>query len=170
MPRRIKRGNKNELYGVNVFTEAIDSVEPDVVFIYNDLIVCSRLMVKLEEYYKTKTKNFKLFIYLDLVYEYERIELLELIIRNVDKLFVFTDFWKEHLIKMFPKLENVYTFYHGINTDKLSIEDYYSSRMICNIGKDDFVILNTNRNTYRKANDISITAFLKFLKKERISK
>ena len=35
---------------------------------------------------------------------------------------------------------------------------------MCGIGHDNFVILNTNRNSYRKATDITIRAFLKFFK------
>ena len=37
-----KLGN-NELFGVNVFTTFIDSVKPDIIFIYNDMVVVSRL-------------------------------------------------------------------------------------------------------------------------------
>ena len=164
-----KIGNNTELYGVNVFTSFIDKEKPDIVLIYNDIIVTSRLYLEIIKYLEFNKKFFKLFSYIDLVYEYERIELLELLYKNSDKIFVFTDFWKKHLkniFKDFSEIKDIHVFYHGINSETLKIVDKKESKEICGISKDDFVFLNTNRNTYRKANDLTISAFLIFLKKK----
>jgi glycosyltransferase involved in cell wall biosynthesis len=163
------KNNVNDAFGISVFTKFVDLIKPDIIFLYNDIIVISRLLLQIQEYLKTNEKKFKLYLYLDLVYQYERIELIEFVSFMADKIFVFSEFWKEHLNYLLPKYNNVYIFYHGVDNDTFySIDDIEETRKQLKFNKEDFLILNTNRNTYRKANDITITAFLLFLVKKGV--
>ena len=154
-----------DLYGTNIFIDTLTSVNPNLVFFYNDIIVISRLMNKLVEYHKTHSKRYKYYTYLDLVYDYERPEFLNHVIRNSDKMILFTDYWRDHLVSMkFPK-EKMSVLYHTY--DKVFLKDVVDTaeaKRKLGVPADSFIILNANRNTYRKAIDITIAAFLMFLK------
>ena len=69
-----KLGN-NELYGVNSICDQIEKIQPDILFLYNDIIVISRIFNNFIE--KKIEKNFKIYTYLDLVYPYEKINLIK---------------------------------------------------------------------------------------------
>lgn len=163
-----KLGN-DELYGVNVFTSFIDKIKPDIIFIYNDMVVIRRLFNELIKYYEKNTKTAKIYTYLDIVYEYQRFDMLNHIFNMSDKVFVFSDFWKAHLSDIMVKNDKIEVLYHGIEKEVFKKEDKLLSKKQCGLPEDSFVILNTNRNTYRKANDITISSFLKFLKLTRMN-
>jgi len=59
-----KKIGTDELYGVNCICNFINSIQPDLLFLYNDIIVISRIFNNLIE--KKITKNFKICTYLDL--------------------------------------------------------------------------------------------------------
>ena len=71
-----KDDGTDELYGVNVICKYIKKINPDVVFMYNDLIVSCRILNNFIKYNIVKT--FRLYIYLDLVYKYEKIEIINI--------------------------------------------------------------------------------------------
>jgi hypothetical protein len=70
-----KKIGSNEIYGVNTICNFIDSIQPDILFLYNDIIVISRIFNNIIE--KKIKKNFKTFTYLDLVYPFEKINLVK---------------------------------------------------------------------------------------------
>jgi glycosyltransferase involved in cell wall biosynthesis len=157
-----KLGNDDELYGVNVICDQIINIKPDMVFIYNDIIVISRVF---NNFIKNKIeKNFKLFIYLDLVYKYEKINLIKHIDIFSDCIFVFSENWKKNLIEMGIKEDKIEILYHGIDKKIFIQMDKKIARKELNLDQDDFIILNTNRNNYRKCIDKTVDAFIKFLK------
>jgi glycosyltransferase involved in cell wall biosynthesis len=158
-----RKEGSTEMYGVDIMTETIANVKPDIVFIYNDIIVINRI---LNEFINTKLdKTFKLYLYLDLVYEYERWNLFTNIISWVDRIFVFSECWSRNLIKMGVKEEQLRILPHGIDTTFFYPTDTLAAKQVYGFQPDDFVVLNTNRNAYRKALDITIEAFAKFLKR-----
>ena len=156
-----KKGS-NELYGVNVICDLIEEIKPDLLFIYNDIIVISRIFNNFIE--KNIKRDFKVFTYLDLVYDYEKIELIEHVNKFSDLILVFSDCWKNNLISMGISEDKIYILPHGIDTKKFYPIDKILSREQFGFNKDDFIILNTNRNNYRKSIDKTIDAFIKFLK------
>ncbi len=42
----------DKLYGLNVFTTFINKIKLDIIFIYNDMVVISRLFNELIKYYE----------------------------------------------------------------------------------------------------------------------
>lgn len=163
-----KMMGNNEIYGVNVICEYIIKINPDVVFIYNDVIIISRIFNNFLKY--NVIKKFKLYVYLDLVYKYEKIDLINHINKFTDMIFVFSDCWKQNLIEMGIDKNKIDIIYHGIDSKKFYTIDKNIAREKFNFLKDDFIILNTNRNSYRKCIDKTIEAFLKFLKLKNLNK
>jgi glycosyltransferase involved in cell wall biosynthesis len=156
-----KKGN-DELYGVNVICDKIIDIKPDIVFIYNDIIVVSRI---LNNFINNQIKkNFKLCVYLDLVYNFEKINLINHVDKFADCIFVFEECWKKNLIKVGINEDKIYILPHGIDNKIFKQIDKLIAREKLNLGKDDFIFLNSNRNNYRKCIDKTIDAFIKFLK------
>lgn len=162
--------NITEDWGVQLIEDVMLEIKPDIFLIYNDLIVTCRLFNSLLDYRQKYSHITKFVSYIDLVYPFEKIEYLKHLDNNTDLIYVFSDCWKENLIKVGINPEKIRIFYHGIEDKFISLSPSDISRKHLQIDKDDFVILNTNRNCYRKAIDITISAFLKFLKDENMNK
>lgn len=62
----------------------------------------------------------------------------------------------------------IYILPHGLDIDKFYLKDTKSCKEIFGFKEDDFIILNTNRNNYRKCIDKTIDAFIQFLKNKKL--
>jgi glycosyltransferase involved in cell wall biosynthesis len=163
-----QKNGSNELYGVNVICDYVISVKPDIVFIYNDIIVISRILNNFKD--RKVPKTFGLYIYLDLVYSYEKIKLVKHVDSYADLIIVFSDYWKDNLIEMNINPDKIKILPHGFDSDKFFYVEKSEARKSFNINPEDFVILNTNRNSYRKNIDKTIDAFIQFLKVKGLDK
>ena len=153
-----------ELYGVDIICDKVREIKPDLVFLYNDVIVINRI---LNEFINTRVeKTFKLCIYLDLVYEYQHLPYFQNIEAWADLILVFSDCWKRNLITIGLPAEKIAILPHGFDAELFQPLDNLKSKEMMGFAPDDFLVLNTNRNSYRKAHDITIEAFLRFLKKQ----
>ena len=158
----------SELYGVDIIDRVMREIKPDIFIIYNDIIVTSRLLNALLQY-RQEFKDVTRFVsYVDLVYPFEKLRYIRHIDRNVDYFFAFSDFWKKNLIDMGVRADKVGIFYHGFDKHKFQIIPSEVAKEHFGFSTDDFIILNTNRNTYRKAHDISMKAFLELLRREKM--
>lgn len=157
-----KKLNSNELYGVNTICDFVLKINPDIVFLYNDLIVISRIFNNFHDV--GIVKNFKIITYLDLVYPYEKIRLINHINSYSDAILVFSDYWKNNLISMGIDENKIGILYHGFDDENFFEIENSDAKKYFNFEPDDFLILNTNRNSYRKAIDKTIDAFIKFLR------
>tara|TARA_R110002074_G_scaffold876_10_gene5377 strand:- start:1393 stop:2550 length:1158 start_codon:yes stop_codon:yes gene_type:complete len=162
IPRKIDPRIKvipDDLFAVDTILEHIDEVKPDYVMVYNDVIVCSNYCKKFKS---LEHKNFKIFMYLDLTYEHQNWVLD--IAETCDLLICFHKTWMKHVIDM------------GVDPEKVTYLDHppiqISKQIHTNIFKfkeDDFVILNLNRNSYRKMLDITLDGFIRFFKQNGCS-
>jgi D-inositol-3-phosphate glycosyltransferase len=155
----VVKENKNDPYGFELIKQTLLDVKPDVFFIYNDVVVICNILNQIVSIEKT----FKLITYLDLVFDYERYNYIDYINSRVDRILVFSDHWKKNLININVSDEKIYVLPHGIDDCFVPIDKQECRRQL-SLSQDDFIILNTNRNSYRKALDITIKAFLVFLK------
>jgi D-inositol-3-phosphate glycosyltransferase len=158
----------SELYGVDIIERFMNEIKPDVLFIYNDIVVISRIFNALLEYKKTNT-YYKTVVYLDLVYDYERFDMVQHVDRNTDMIFVFTQHWKDNLVSMKVNKDKIKVMPHGINTEQITLVSKQEARFKLGLNQEDFIFLNTNRNSYRKSLDITISAFLRLLKKHSLA-
>jgi glycosyltransferase involved in cell wall biosynthesis len=155
-----KKIDSKEIYGTDIINNFIELIKPDILFLYNDLIVISRLFNEINKI----NYNCKKYVYLDLVYDFEKYELIKFIEKNCDLLFVFSNFWKQNLIEMGVNRDKIHILSHGFDNQTFFEIDKIAAKKFFGFNKDDFIILNSNRNSYRKCLDITIFAFLRFLK------
>jgi glycosyltransferase involved in cell wall biosynthesis len=160
-----RRGHEDELYGVNVLLETLLQLKPQMLFIYNDIIVTSRLINVIIDYRKKYVQKFLVYCYVDLVYDYEKPLYINHILNNSHFIFTFSEHWKKNLLSMGGDPNKIDVLYHGFNKDIFSILDKYELRKESGLKQDDFLILNLNRNSYRKAQDITVRAYLILMKK-----
>jgi glycosyltransferase involved in cell wall biosynthesis len=159
-----KKRGLNDAFGVEIIEETINQINPDIIIIYNDIIVtCNHLNVLNNLRYE-KGYNFKVMSYLDLVYEYEKPLYIDFVNRHVDFICVFSECWKNNLIKMGIKENKIEVIPHGLNENVVKL-DKSKCREELGLNEKDFIILNANRNSYRKATYLTVSSFVKFLKK-----
>jgi len=152
-------------FGFNCFKEYVETVNPDIVMIYNDPIVVNQFLSAVKDLEKT----FKLWVYLDQVYEGSDMGLLRNIENSADRVICFTDSWRDHLKSrlntsniLFDVLE------HGVDPlvfKRLSDVERLNARKSLNIPTDALVFLNMNRNSQRKRLDLTVMGFVRLLKK-----
>jgi glycosyltransferase involved in cell wall biosynthesis len=150
-------------FGFNVFRKYIEEVKPHIVLIYNDIGIIRNFIVQLQGI----QKNFLIAIYYDQVYEFTRQPFIQFMNQTIDKIFFFTEYWKQYGISQGISNSNGIIM-HGINPEMfypLSDETRRLRREMLGFKPDDFVILNINRNTKRKRYDLLVTAFAEFVKR-----
>jgi glycosyltransferase involved in cell wall biosynthesis len=152
-----------ENFGTTIICDVVEEIKPDMIFIYNDIIVTCRLFNSLQDYKKKFGKTYKMIVYIDLVYKFEKPLYIEYLKNEADFIFVFSDVWKSHLVDDFKfDQKKIEVLYHGFNQSIFFKVDKHEARKKLGIKLEDFIVLNTNRNTYRKGWDISISSFLQF--------
>lgn len=117
-------------------------------------------------------RRYKLITYLDLVYDFQDAALLNIVHSNSDKVLVFSEHWKENLAASLDipavagnsSYDKIEVLHHGFDESVFKRLDKTECRRKLGLGEEDFIVLNSNRNSYRKALDISTVAFLHFLR------
>lgn len=150
---------KNEKFGDDVLEEIITkTVKPDVVILYNDVIVGSRFVNKMLSF----EKNFKFIMYIDLTYKWQRF--IDHIMKKVDMFVCFHKTWMNHMIEMGVPAHRVTYLEHPVDKH-FTVTDITEAKEFWKFNKDDFVVLNMNRNSYRKCLDITMDGFIQFWKR-----
>jgi glycosyltransferase involved in cell wall biosynthesis len=150
-------------YGDDLIMTKIQEIQPDIVFLYNDIMVLSRMINQIN---LIPSRNFKVFTYIDLVYPFENQQLIYFIHQTTDKFFVFSNCWKKHLeIDYSIPSEKIFILKHGLDISRIYPMDKEKARSYFGFHPDDIIFLNLNRNTHRKAIDITIRSFLSLLKR-----
>jgi len=142
-------------FGDKVIVSNFEKEKPDILFLYNDLPVTFAILNMIPQ------GNYKVVLYIDLVYPWEDVNQLDYLRMRSDACFVFLDCWKNHLVNDLGWDDNkVHVFKLGVDT----IPEIKGAKDQLGFEVDDFIILNLNRNSYRKQWSTTITAFLEFLK------
>ena len=152
---------KNKGFGEKIVVDYIQKVDPDIVIIYNDLVVINSLI---EQIKTIQHRRFKLIPYIDIVYKNEK----NALIKNIDKLcdggIMFTKYW-ENVIKYQGFTKKTYILEHGFNKDNFYPIPKKLCRKFFNMKESDFVVVNLNRNQPRKRWDICLMSYIKFVSK-----
>ena len=154
---------KEEGFGFNKINEYIDIVNPDIVMIYNDPLVIYRFLETMK--HNRASCPYKLWIYLDQVYDGIAQPLMDKIRDHADKVFCFTDTWKDKLLQYgeFPSTGILEHAVDGNTFNKLSPEVRAAVRKNLGIPENAIVFLNANRNSQRKRLDLTIAGFAKLI-------
>ena len=161
----IQNSPSKDAYGVDLIVDAINDIRPDIVMIYNDILVISRILSKINTIDRTLIK-FKVYTYIDLVYKFENTNIILSIDKSTDRFFVFSECWLKNMIDIGVSESKIFVLKHCLDTKNIYRVDVNNARRILGIHEEDFIILNINRNTHRKAIDITVSSFLRFLKRQ----
>lgn len=152
-------------FGFNKFKEYVDTVNPDIIMIYNDPIVVNQFMQQIKDVPKT----WKLWVYLDQVYKGADMGLLRNIENGSDRILCFTEDWKKYLMTRLttPNIK-IDVLEHGVDPlvfKPLSDGERAGIRKNLNLKPGDKVFLNMNRNSQRKRLDLTIMGFARLLQR-----
>jgi hypothetical protein len=154
---------KEEGFGFNKIHEYLEMVNPDVVMIYNDPLIIHRFIESMK--YEKGVTPYKLWLYVDQVYQGIAPPLIESLNKNADKIYLFTNYWKK-VYEGYGESPALSVIEHAVDTTMFSrIPRSARSMVRQNMGLPDNAILfiNTNRNTQRKRHDLSIMAFVRLI-------
>ena len=147
-------------FGYGQLSDYIRRTEPNVVMIYNDLSVVSRFLDEIRK--SGIPRTFKLWVYCDQVYNTQLQPYLDVLNRDADLIFAFSNGWKKCLKEQgINRPIDVIT--HGFDKEKFFPIPKDLVRKQLGLPNDRFIILNLNRNQPRKRYDILIMAFVELV-------
>jgi glycosyltransferase involved in cell wall biosynthesis len=154
---------QEEGFGFNKIHEYLEMVNPDVVMIYNDPLIIYKFIDAMK--YDKATSSYKLWVYLDQVYEGIAPPLIEKINACVERVFCFTQEWAE-VYKKYGDGPTVSVLEHAVDLSvfaPISAQVRNDVRAKMNIPSNGILMLNANRNSQRKRLDLTIMGFVRFL-------
>ena len=151
---------KEEGFGFNKIHEYLDMVNPDVVMIYNDPLIIHRFIEAMK--YEKGVSPYKLWLYVDQVYEGIAPPLIESMNKNAEHIYLFTNHWKNIYDKyaIFPDLRVIENAVDTTLFSKLPTQARLAIRQNIGIPQNGILIVNANRNTQRKRHDLAVMAFV----------
>jgi glycosyltransferase involved in cell wall biosynthesis len=149
--------------GIDYIGSILSIEKPDVLFIYNNPVMAKKIMEAIPLQYIPPTK----YLYLDILYPWQSVSLYDFIKKcNFDHIFVFLEYWKNHLINDFGFSEtSISVLPQTIDFDMIKYVSPEEAKKQIGIKPTDYLIVNMNRNAWRKGWNITISAFLEFLKR-----
>ena len=154
---------KEEGFGFNKIHEYVEMVNPDVVMIYNDPLIVMRFIESMK--HERGKSSYKLWIYLDQVYEGIAQPLIETIRDHSDRIYCFSELWKKKFAEYGP-FPDVRVLEHAVDPTVFSCmasASVASVRTNLNIPSDAILFLNANRNSQRKRLDLTLGGFARLL-------
>jgi glycosyltransferase involved in cell wall biosynthesis len=154
---------KEEGFGFNKIHEYLDMVNPDVVMIYNDPITICRFIESMK--YEPGKSPYRLWIYLDQVYEGVAPQIIDILRRSAERIYCFTEFWKQVFLNYGPA-PDVRILEHAVDSSTFSslpADARHAIRKSVNLPNDAIVLLNANRNSQRKRLDLTVQGFVRAL-------
>ena len=149
-------------FGFSQLPEIIRKKQPNIVMIYNDMSVVAKF---LEEIRKSGIpRNFKVWVYCDQVYTTQLQGYLDILNRDADIVFAFTNYWKKCL-KDQGITRPLDIILHGFDSNQFFPMPKELARKQVGIPNDIFLFLNLNRNQPRKRYDLLIMAFVELVVK-----
>ena len=150
-------------FGFQALVEQIKKKSPHVVMIYNDMAVVSKF---LEEIRKTGfiPRSFKVWVYCDQVYDCQHQAMIDILNRDSDRVFTFTNYWKKQL-KEQGVTRPISILGHGFDPTTFFTVPKDLARKSLKLPEDAFIIMSLNRNQPRKRYDIMLMAFVELLAK-----
>jgi glycosyltransferase involved in cell wall biosynthesis len=154
---------KEEGFGFNKIHEYVEMVGPDVVMIYNDPLIVMRFIESMK--HQRGKSSYKLWVYLDQVYEGIAQPLIETIRDHSDRIYCFSELWKKKFLEYGP-FPDVRVLEHAVDPTVFSCmpaSSVASVRTNLNVPSDAILFLNANRNSQRKRLDLTLGGFARLL-------
>jgi len=148
-------------FGYSLLPDVIRKKQPSVVMIYNDLSVVAQFLEAIRK--SGIPRTFKIWVYCDQVYTSQLQAYIDILNRDADRVFAFTDAWKTCL-KDQGVNRPIDVLKHGFDTSLTKVSKT-AARKAVSLPEDIFMFLNVNRNQPRKRYDILIMAFVELVVK-----
>jgi len=158
---------KEDGFGFNKIHEYLEMVGPDVVMIYNDPLVVHKFVESMK--HEKGKSPYKLWVYLDQVYNGIAPQLIDKINEHADRVYAFTQQWKDTYLK-YGHHPDVRVLEHAVDPTMFSVlpkDARYSIRSKMNIPQEAIVFFNANRNSQRKRLDLTVMGFVRLLALDR---
>jgi glycosyltransferase involved in cell wall biosynthesis len=143
-------------------SSTIMTEKPDVVFIYNDLSIVCAYIESIRKAIDVRT--FKIWTYLDITSHGLPSTMIDIINRDVDRVFSFTKGWKDSL-KTQGIIRPVDVMPHGVDSKMFRPIPRDVARQTLGLPKDVFLFTSMNKNIPRKRLDLLIMSFVKLMVK-----
>jgi glycosyltransferase involved in cell wall biosynthesis len=154
---------KEEGFGFNKIAEYLEMVSPDVVMIYNDPVTVCRFLEAMK--YNPTTSPYRLWTYLDQVYEGASPQLITAIRTASERVYCFSDVWKRVFLEYGPA-PDVRVLEHAVDPTMITAmpaDARHAIRTSINLPPNAVVLLNANRNSQRKRLDLTLQGFVRAL-------
>lgn len=156
---------KEEGFGFNKIHEYLDMVNPDVVMIYNDPLIIYRFLEAMK--HNRASSTYKLWLYVDQVYEGIAPPLVEKMNEHADRIYCFSETWKK-VYEAHGQSPDLEVLGHSVDTSvfsRLPSDVVLKQRASMGIPHNAIVFLNANRNSQRKRLDLTIGGFVRLMVK-----
>lgn len=154
---------KEEGFGFNKIHEYVEMVGPDVVMIYNDPLIIMRFIDSMK--HERGKSSYKLWIYLDQVYEGIAQQLIETIRDHSDRIYCFSEVWKKKFLE-YGAFPDVRVMEHAVDPTVFSCMPSASVATVrtnLSVPSDGILFLNANRNSQRKRLDLTLGGFARLI-------
>jgi glycosyltransferase involved in cell wall biosynthesis len=138
----------------------INSEKPDIVLIYNDLAVIGTYIESIRK--AIENRPFKIWAYVDLTYLAPPQTMIDILNRDVERVFCFTKGWKD-VIKASGITRPVDVLNHGVDSLMFRSIQKEVARQQLGLPKDVFLFTSINKNIPRKRLDLLIISFVKLI-------
>jgi glycosyltransferase involved in cell wall biosynthesis len=149
-------------FGYAELPRVIQEYQPNVVMIYNDMAVITQFMNAIKQ--SGIKRDFSTWLYVDQVYTMQLNGYIEMINKEADRVFAFTQMWKDCL-----KDQGVHrpidVLGHGFDPKMFYTVSKEEARRKLGLPNDLFLFMSLNRNQPRKRYDLMIMAFVELLVK-----
>ena len=155
---------KEEGFGFNKIHDYLEMVGPDVVMIYNDPLIIHKFVESMK--HDKTTATYKLWIYVDQVYEGIAAPLMQTIRDHADRVYCFTEIWKQKFLS-YGDFKDIRILEHAVDStvfSSLADDARIAFRKSLGIPANGLVFLNANRNSQRKRLDLTLAGFARVLK------
>jgi len=136
------------------------SERPDVVLIYNDLSVICAYIEQIRKV--VEQRFFKVWAYVDMTAPATPPAMIDVLNRDVDRVFCFTKSWKE-VIKSQGITRPVDVLPHAVDPAMFRVIPRDVARQTLGLPRDVFLFTSVNKNIPRKRLDLLIIAFVKVM-------
>jgi glycosyltransferase involved in cell wall biosynthesis len=157
---------KEEGFGFNKIYDYLEMVGPDVVMIYNDPLIISRFITSMK--FKKGESPYKLWLYVDQVYQGINPKLMEELNAAADQVYCFTDSWAKTYSEYGKDIPLPKVIEHAVDStiySKLPNSTRITLRKNVGLPAEAIVFLNANRNSQRKRQDLTIMGFVELLRR-----
>ena len=145
-------------FGEDRIREIVEKERPDIVFSLNDPWIVSEQYRRIQDLHQQKKFKFVGYLTMD---SYNWLGGIDPHINDWDGVIAFTEFGAHEFVKSGVRIP-IAVIPHGLDRDVFYPMDQEEAREKLGLKKDIFIVLNGNRNQFRKRMDITVAAFAKF--------